>query len=31
MGYLSAEKTPLGNRRWLDYALREYLVRLLGA
>ena len=31
MGYLSAEKTPLGNNRWLDYALREYLVRLLNA
>jgi pimeloyl-ACP methyl ester carboxylesterase len=29
LGYLSAQNTPLGNRRWLDYAVREYLVRLL--
>jgi predicted alpha/beta-fold hydrolase len=25
MGYLSNEKTPLGNRRWLDYAINETL------
>jgi predicted alpha/beta-fold hydrolase len=31
LGYLSAENTPMGNRRWLDYALSEYLVRLLSA
>ena len=31
MGYLSAKKTPLGNKRWLDYALQAYLVGLLGA
>ncbi|MFI5363825.1 MAG: YheT family hydrolase [Elusimicrobiota bacterium] len=31
MGYLSAENTPLGTNRWLDYALHEYLVRLLDA
>jgi hypothetical protein len=31
MGYLSAKRTPLGSKRWLDYALREYLVRLLDA
>ncbi len=23
MGYLTARRTPLGTRRWLDYALRE--------
>lgn len=25
MGYLSRRKTPLGNHRWLDYALSSYL------
>lgn len=28
MGYLSKANTPLGTRRWLDYALREYLTAL---
>jgi predicted alpha/beta-fold hydrolase len=31
MGYLTAVKTPLGTRRWLDYALDQYLTRLLDA
>jgi hypothetical protein len=25
LGFLSAKPTPLGSRRWLDYALHEYL------
>lgn len=29
MGYLAARPTPLGTRRWLDYALDHYLARLL--
>jgi len=28
MGYLTSTPTPLGTRRWLDYALHEYLKRL---
>ncbi|MBI3557680.1 MAG: alpha/beta hydrolase [Deltaproteobacteria bacterium] len=28
MGYLSALKTPLGTRRWLDYALWHFLTRI---
>jgi predicted alpha/beta-fold hydrolase len=28
LGYLNAEPTPLGTRRWLDYALFEYLTAL---
>ncbi len=30
VGYLAARKTPLGTRRWLDYALDHYLAQLLG-
>lgn len=29
MGYLSARPTPLGTRRWLDYALHHYLNELV--
>jgi predicted alpha/beta-fold hydrolase len=28
MGYLSGAPTPLGSRRWLDYALNEYVKAL---
>jgi len=28
VGYLTRNKTPLGDRRWLDYALREYITAL---
>jgi predicted alpha/beta-fold hydrolase len=28
MGYITRDKTPLGNHRWLDYALNEYLLAL---
>lgn len=28
MGYLAARPTPLGTRRWLDYALDHYLANL---
>ena len=28
MGYFSAKETPLGSRRWLDYALHEALLAL---
>ena len=28
MGYISAKETPLGSRRWLDYALHEALLAL---
>lgn len=28
MGYLTSRPTPLGSRRWLDYALRESMVAL---
>jgi predicted alpha/beta-fold hydrolase len=30
-GYLAAEPTPLGTRRWMDYALDHYLAQLTGA
>ncbi|HEX9794410.1 MAG TPA: alpha/beta fold hydrolase [Planctomycetota bacterium] len=30
VGYLHRERTPLGTRRWLDYALAWYLEQLLG-
>ena len=29
VGYLSADQTPLGTRRWIDYALDHYMVQLL--
>ncbi len=29
MGYLSARPTPLGNRRWLDYAVDHYVDQLI--
>ncbi|MCB0404689.1 MAG: alpha/beta fold hydrolase [Bdellovibrionales bacterium] len=25
MGYLSAENTPIGTKRWMDYALKEWI------
>lgn len=28
LGYISRQETPLGSHRWLDYALREYIVAL---
>lgn len=31
VGYLSARNTPLGSRRWIDYALDHYLTQLLWA
>jgi predicted alpha/beta-fold hydrolase len=31
MGYLSAKRTPLGTKRWLDYALSEFLAALVDA
>ncbi len=30
MGYLTAQPTPMGNRRWLDYALDHMLAAYLG-
>jgi len=30
MGYLSAARTPLGDRRWLDYFLLERAAELAG-
>lgn len=29
MGFVSAEKTPLGNHRWMDYAVLNFSERLL--
>jgi predicted alpha/beta-fold hydrolase len=29
MGYLGAKLTPLGNRFWMDWALREYALKLI--
>ncbi len=29
MGYVSAEKTPLGTHRWLDYAVLTYAEDLM--
>ena len=29
LGYISAEKTPLGTHRWLDYAVLTYAESLV--